>query len=422
MAKQIQLRRGTTSQHSAFTGAAGEVTVDTDKKVVVVHDGSTAGGIPMAKDSTAVHTSGNETVAGVKTFSSSPIVPTATTGTQAVNKDYADAKVSKVTSTDNAVVRFDGTSGQVQNSSVIIDDSGNVGIGTSSPNTSIHLYKNSNNFRQITLENPFAGTIKGYISQWADGLNLSNNHYYTGSHAYSDNTKGSSEVIVNAGYIELRTSVANTVPTERMRIDSSGNVGIGVTPSAWNSNQKALQIGNSGAYIFGTVTANEIQIGTNAYMSSSSQFNYKNSSYASNYYQYNGSHAWQTAPSGTAGNPITWNTAMTLGSNGSLLVGTTTDNGVDKLQVNGSISATTAVVTTTNYINDANEIKNASGHYLGGMFACYAASNTPTTYGVIQQFPFSSSTDNVAQTFISVLDGRFWTRCKSGSWSAWVEK
>ena len=47
MAKLLQLRRGTTSQHSSFTGAVGEVTVDTDKDVVVVHDGSTAGGKPM---------------------------------------------------------------------------------------------------------------------------------------------------------------------------------------------------------------------------------------------------------------------------------------------------------------------------------------------------------------------------------------
>lgn len=49
----IQLRRGTTSQHSTFTGLLGEVTVDTDKKVIVVHDGSTAGGIPLAKESNA---------------------------------------------------------------------------------------------------------------------------------------------------------------------------------------------------------------------------------------------------------------------------------------------------------------------------------------------------------------------------------
>ena len=50
MAKKLQLRRGTTSQHSSFTGAEGEVTVDTDKDVVVVHDGSTAGGTPLATE------------------------------------------------------------------------------------------------------------------------------------------------------------------------------------------------------------------------------------------------------------------------------------------------------------------------------------------------------------------------------------
>ena len=48
MAKLLKLRRGTTSQHSSFTGAEGEVTVDTDKDVLVVHDGSTAGGHAMA--------------------------------------------------------------------------------------------------------------------------------------------------------------------------------------------------------------------------------------------------------------------------------------------------------------------------------------------------------------------------------------
>ena len=51
MAKLLKLRRGATSQHSSFTGAEGEVTVDTTKDVVVVHNGSTQGGIPLAKES-----------------------------------------------------------------------------------------------------------------------------------------------------------------------------------------------------------------------------------------------------------------------------------------------------------------------------------------------------------------------------------
>jgi len=51
MAKRLQLRGGTTAQHSTFTGALREVTVDTDKDTLVVHDGSTAGGFPLAKSS-----------------------------------------------------------------------------------------------------------------------------------------------------------------------------------------------------------------------------------------------------------------------------------------------------------------------------------------------------------------------------------
>ena len=50
MAKLLKLRRGTTSQHNTFTGAEGEVTIDTTKDTAVVHDGSTTGGTPLAKE------------------------------------------------------------------------------------------------------------------------------------------------------------------------------------------------------------------------------------------------------------------------------------------------------------------------------------------------------------------------------------
>jgi hypothetical protein len=45
----FQRRRGTTAQHASFTGLLGELTVDTDKDTVVVHDGSLAGGYPLSK-------------------------------------------------------------------------------------------------------------------------------------------------------------------------------------------------------------------------------------------------------------------------------------------------------------------------------------------------------------------------------------
>lgn len=54
MSTQLQLRRGTTVQTSTFTGGAGEITVDTTKKTVVVHDGVTAGGSPLVTESAIV--------------------------------------------------------------------------------------------------------------------------------------------------------------------------------------------------------------------------------------------------------------------------------------------------------------------------------------------------------------------------------
>jgi hypothetical protein len=62
MAFAFQRRRGTTSAHSSFTGLVGELTVDTDKKTVVVHDGSVAGGYPLSREKYGIHTTPFETV------------------------------------------------------------------------------------------------------------------------------------------------------------------------------------------------------------------------------------------------------------------------------------------------------------------------------------------------------------------------
>jgi hypothetical protein len=50
MSTAVQRRRGTTAEHAAFTGISGEITIDTTKKTVVVHDGVTPGGTPLAKE------------------------------------------------------------------------------------------------------------------------------------------------------------------------------------------------------------------------------------------------------------------------------------------------------------------------------------------------------------------------------------
>ena len=77
MAKRIQFRRGTTSQHAAFVGAPGELTVDTDKKVVVVHDGVTPGGFPS---SGANSFTGNANFAGPVSVNDTTATSSSTTG------------------------------------------------------------------------------------------------------------------------------------------------------------------------------------------------------------------------------------------------------------------------------------------------------------------------------------------------------
>ncbi|MCT7596435.1 hypothetical protein [Aliarcobacter butzleri] len=79
--------------------------------------------------SNIVHRTGNENVGGIKNFLVSPIVPTPINNNEVSNKEYTDTKIVKVSSTDNAIVRFNGTTGEVQNSGVIIDDSGNITAG-----------------------------------------------------------------------------------------------------------------------------------------------------------------------------------------------------------------------------------------------------------------------------------------------------
>ena len=54
MPTQLQFRRGTTSQNNSFTGAVGEISVDTDTDALILHDGSSAGGIEIVPSGTIV--------------------------------------------------------------------------------------------------------------------------------------------------------------------------------------------------------------------------------------------------------------------------------------------------------------------------------------------------------------------------------
>ena len=113
--------------------------------------------------------------------------------------------------------------------------------------------------------------------------------------------------------------------TRAITIDASQNVGIGVTPSAWSGiSAKVLEFGNSGSNnsLWGNGT-NDLHLVSNAYFNGANWI-YNRTAAANRYNQLNGSHAWYNAPSGTAGNAITFDQAMTLDASGNLLVGLTT--------------------------------------------------------------------------------------------------
>jgi len=159
-----------------------------------------------------------------------------------------------------------------------------------------------------------------------------------------------------------------TAGTEDMRIDSSGNVGIGVTPSAWSSNFKALQLGLAGN--FGAQTgARTLELACNAY--NNSGWKYQATDKATLYYQYDGGHYWSRAASGTAGNAITFTDAMALDASGNLILGTTAavDSGYVTLRYsginnNGIVFSDSTNTSTTN--------------------ACVFKRNSTTTVGSIQ--------------------------------------
>jgi hypothetical protein len=120
-----------------------------------------------------------------------------------------------------------------------------------------------------------------------------------------------------------------TPSTIQMTLDSSGNVGVGVTPSAWNNSYNVLEIGQNGSISGRTATNNQVDIVSNGYREAGGAWVYKlATSNAAARYLIDGSvggHFWYSGVAGTAGNTIAGFSAasMTLTTGGDLLVGTT---------------------------------------------------------------------------------------------------
>ena len=223
-----------------------------------------------------------------------------------------------------------------------------LGIGTSSPGNKLHVVSGTADPIRWSY-----GSVNGYLTSDNQTIGI------------KSDSGGANAIYVwgpSDNLISFRTNSA-----ERMRIDSSGNLGLGVTPSGWYSTIAAMQIGAGGSFWSSKVTVNNTVIGSNYYVDNASVIDrYLGNDYATMYQQYNGQHIWRIAPSGTAGNAITFTQAMTLDASGNLLVGTTTVGG--KLSVESN--ATTGI-----------QSKQAvSGGYC---FSSYALSNGGTYYHVI---------------------------------------
>jgi len=107
---------------------------------------------------------------------------------------------------------------------------------------------------------------------------------------------------------------------EVARFDSSGNFGLGVTPSAFGGGYKAFEV-NAGS-ISATTGAGNLIVSNNSYFNGTN-FIYKATGVASDHVQTGGQHWFRTAASGTAGNAISFTQAMTLDASGNLGIGTT---------------------------------------------------------------------------------------------------
>jgi hypothetical protein len=225
----------------------------------------------------------------------------------------------------NAVIYSTSTGNLTGNATIFSVNSGNVGIGTASPSAKFQVSGSGatgaiKSTGYLTDYNTSLYTVDGALSNYSSA----NAVYLNGNRAgwldlQADGTQNTYIQLFGSAYSTPNLIGFYTGSAERMRIDSAGNLGLGVTPST--SSQVTFEIGAVGNVIT-TNGTNDIQFTAGGYYNGGWKYAVT-SSPVSSYYQDSGIHVWRYSASGTAGNAITWSEAMRIDASGSVVIGTT---------------------------------------------------------------------------------------------------